>query len=50
MKKSIIIGFITLILAGCDSSSSVKETKPNDTPTSPTTQEKGNTPPSVPNI
>lgn len=49
--KSIILGFIVMIFIGCGSSSnSKKDPVSNDAPASPITQEKGKTPPSVPNI
>lgn len=50
MKKSIFIGFIAIMFIGCGGSSTVKDPAPSDTPTSPVTQEKGKTPPSIPNI
>ena len=52
--KNVILGFIVVLFIGCGSSSSDKDPvvnpTQNDAPKSPTTKEKGSTPPSIPVI
>ena len=52
--KNVILGFSLVLLMGCGSSSSDKDPvvnpTQNDVPKSPTTKERGQTPPSIPLI
>jgi len=52
--KNVILGLSLVLLMGCGSSSSDKDPvvnpTQNDAPKSPTTKEKGSTPPSIPVI